>query len=289
MKHLLLVALLAMLSSEARADDAEPLPFSPVGCSPAYAESEFYLAPEWASVHHSDFDHAWKWCEDPRLVVGLNNAHRPVHAFGMHVVFDGTTLGAPAAGGFHYLLLGLERSDGTPHQVSLATSLKLALEGSDEHGCDALGYDQLDVEVHASKVGSNISFEIDAKGTAYMLFPGLGTLRTRDVGTSYLLHDVVSWISGVLFEPLDLDKAIHTGSSLGVLRFDAHTSMPGMHFQKHGGPFPIMEVDLDHVCDRDPLPAKPEWTYSMTIITGDGGGVATTYAAARQPVRPAGN
>ncbi len=77
--------------------------------------------------------------------------------------------------------------------------------------------------------------------TAYMLFPGLGTLRTRDVGTfSYLVHDLLSWIGGDLFEPLDLDKAIHTGSSLGVLRFD-------------------------------------------------GGGVATTYAAAPQPVRPAGN
>lgn len=267
------------------------MPISPLGCSPtvvaAHALSEtasdVYLAPEWVSVHHSGFDLAWRWCEDPKLLVGLNNVARPNHSFGMHVLYDGTTLGAPAAGGFYYLLLGLERSDGTPPQVSLSTSLKLALEGSAEHGCDTLGYDQLDIEVHASSVGGTITFEIDVAGTAYMLFPGVGALWTREVGSAfYLPHNIVTWLAGLIFEPSDLERAVHTGSSLGHLRFEAHTSMPGMHFQKHAGSFPIMEVDLDHVCDQLPLPSKPEFTYSMNIATGPGGLLDTYSAAAKE-------
>jgi len=280
MKQLLVAAAVAMLSSQAEAGPAKPLPTSPAGCSPTHYDSELYVSPEWAKVWHSDFDYAWRWCEDTKLVVGLNNVSRPVHSFGMHVLYDGTTLGTTAAGGFNYLLLGLLRSDGTAPQVSLATSLQLALEGSDEHGCDTLGYDQLEVEVHASKVGFNIRFEIDVEGTAYMLFPGVGTLWTRDVGSLfYAAHDVVSWLTGIILWPTDLDKAVHSGSSLGTLRFDAHTSMPGMHFQKHNGTFPFLEVDLDHVCEQDPLPSKPEFTYSMTIMTGDGGDLPMSYAA----------
>ncbi len=271
----LLPLALAAGGQAAHAQVAVPGPLTPLGCAPRHAPSivtrsshAVPLVPEWARVGHGDFDRAWRWCEDPKLLVGLNNTSRPGHSFGVHVDYDGTTLGAPSATGFYYLLLGVERSDGTNPEVSLSTSLKLALEGSDEHGCDTIGYDQVELDVHASKVGTTISFEMDVTGTPYMLWPGLGSLWIHEVGTLfYSLHNVVTWASGVLYEPSNLDDAVHTGSSLGLLRFDAHTAMPGMHFQKHGGANPILEVDLDHVCEQVPLPAKPEFTFSMTIAT----------------------
>ncbi len=244
----------------------------PIGCLgkvPAFPVARSLSSPEWARVSHPDFDYAWRWCEDTKLVVGLNNADRTTHSFGVHVVYDGQTYGAPNATGYYYLLLGVERSDGTPPGAGVSTSLKLALKGSDEHGCDTLGYDQVEVEVHAVKIGTAISLEMDVEGTPYMLWPGLGSLWIHEAGTLfYMLHDVVTWASGVLHEPTDLADAVHTGSSLGLLRFEANTSMPGMHFQKHGGAYPILEVDLDHVCDEVPLPVKPEFTFSMDIPTG---------------------
>jgi len=267
----LLFASPALLAQEAPAPDLSALP---LGCQQLVPEpidgvaypAGLYRAPRWAAVSHPDFDYAWRWCPDTRLMVGLNNSSTPAYSFGVHVLYDGVAYGTTNPTGFNYLLLGVQRSSGQHPQVSLSNALRLALEGSDEHGCDTLGYDQLDVVARASKSGGIISFELDVTGTAYMLFPGVGALWVKDVGAPYYFgHAVGSWAAGYILWPPNLDDAVHTGTSLGALRFDAHTSMPGMHFQKHGGAYPLLEVDLDHVCDTSPLPVKPQFTFSMTM------------------------
>ncbi|GAB4518640.1 MAG: hypothetical protein Tsb0020_37210 [Haliangiales bacterium] len=218
---------------------------------------------EWAKISHPDFAYAYRWCGDQKLVIGLADGTNPARTFGIHVIYDGALHGVPhgAGTGYYPLIIGPPRGT-NPRIRTFNKLLKLKLWGSAEHGCDDAGYDQVVVDIQAQTLAGGVEVTIDIDGVVYFIWPPEGALTVYEDsgwGVSYF----VNMMNGNYW--LDLASALQQFTYLGTLDLQMHTDTAGeMHF--HTTPTSdLLEVDFDHICEHDPLPPKPQMTFTTTV------------------------
>lgn len=240
------------------------------------------VTPGWSPSSHPAGP-SWVWNQDPALRVVLAGDDGPAPwGRGLYFIYDGQVHGSLASN--YYTISGtcetrwaplvLVKPRGSDPLISATGDLVLAVTGSGENGCAALGYDQATATISAQATSTGVDITAVIDGTAYFAFPPAGTVQVQHAGgpSSHTASSLVA--NGPTSEALYVDQAVtgasSSGSALGTITLGVSPALPW--FQLQGGPVcpggsppsGFIEVDVDHSCE-EPGFTRPMLTLSTHI------------------------
>jgi hypothetical protein len=234
------------------------------------------VTPGWSPSPHPGGP-SWVWNQDPalRVVLADDNAEAP-WGRGLYFVYDGQVHGSLV--GNHptcdtrWVPQILVTPRGGDPLISAADELVLAVTGSGEHGCDALGYHQATATISAQATSAGIDITAAIDGTAYFAFPPMGTIQVQHSGGSSESTEASLLADGTvpqkLYEGAGVTSASSSGSALGTITLDVNPALPWLQLVggtrcTDGSPSGFIEVDVDHSCE--PGFMRPTFTLSTHI------------------------
>lgn len=215
---------------------------------------------QWTPVAHPQGT-AWSWNANPQLQI----VQKPGTG-GLHVFYSGFSIGPVTSpqfgGGVMPPLLAWPPTSG-PQVLSLCT-LTLRVQGSNENGCDDLGFDDAVVTVTPVVSAQNtLQVTLRAYGTVYWSIPQQGTIQVTETSgvTTIAAAPFGAGAGDVVFN--DAQHFWQWGTSNGTYFFDVESALPWLQIQTHnnGG---FLEVDMDHSCEAQFAPLELPVT-SMTL------------------------
>jgi hypothetical protein len=227
---------------------------------------------------------SWVWNQDPALRVVLADDSAPdpwgrgvyfIYGSKVHAVQTSNYyVIADSSCGSRWAPQILVAPRGSDPLISASDDLVLAVLGSDQHGCDGLGYHEATVTITAQPAGGGIDITAVLDGVGYFAFPPTGTVEVQHTGgpSSHAAADLVAdgTASVENYDGLGVTQVVSSGSALGTITLDISAALPKFHLQGGavcpGGspPSGFIELDGDHSCEVSGFP-RPTFTLSTHI------------------------
>jgi hypothetical protein len=240
----------------------------------------------WVSTTHEAGGYAWYWREDEtvKVVLADTNDENDEWTRGLYFIIDETVHATWLETSYRDVAIWMPpliltpRSDGTSPELGAEDDLVLAVEGSGENGCDALGYHEVTLTISAQRIevadGSNLHrMDLEIGGVFYTLLPSTGeheidgyTLITPDgtageAGPHTVLPATIETTgAGELFTLVNEATARNDGLAYVEMTF----ASPIGWFQVQASQYGYVEWDIDHSCEDTSL-VRPQVSMTMWL------------------------